>query len=187
MPAGSDSLEASSQSLAFSTFAQILVKAAMCSSSSRSTKNSLIDSFKVRLTASAYRRPVSVKLINETHPSPLVGATLEMASVDLFLHQPRRSRRADADKLTCQGAHRLRLRVLEPANDLAGAEGDAIALHEHSINTGRRGGVGEQQGPPPVHLVVRDEQRLGTRALSRLELVTTLKHTNFFLGGSTLS
>jgi hypothetical protein len=66
----SDSLVASSQSLAFSSFAQILVKAAMSSSSSGSTKYFFIDSSKVRLTVSAYSRPVSVKLINETRPSP---------------------------------------------------------------------------------------------------------------------
>jgi hypothetical protein len=114
---------------------------------------------------------------------------------------------------------------LEPAKDLAGTEGDAMALHQHGIDTGGHGGVGEQQGPPAVHLVVRDEQRLGRRCFhgrsipdsragtvvcsrthlllwwrttSRLPLVevanhqrvllmTTVKHTNFFLGVSILS
>ncbi len=157
----SDSLLASSQSLAFSSFAQILVKAAMSSSSSGPCEilfhrllQGPLDRFGIHASAlgKADQRDPSIAL---------VGATLEMAGVDLFLHQPRRSRRADADKLTCQGAHRLRLRLLEPAKDLAGAEGDAMALHQHGIDTGGHGGVGEQQGPPPVHLVVRDEQRLG--------------------------
>ena len=36
-----------------------------------------------------------------------------------------------------------------------------MPLHKHGIDTGGHGGVSEQQGPPPVHLVVRDELRLG--------------------------